>query len=173
MRSTPLGRLLRDHSGVTLMELLVAMGILAVVAGASTVASFQVLSIQGKWRDEMRQATELRHAGAAFARDALNSASTTLADLASATTTVGLQWKDVKGTTTLATYSLTGSPPLKQLVRTLSINGSQVGQTEVARNVVSASFSRSGKVVTFDLTVKVADSATTTRSLDTYLRNLN
>jgi type II secretory pathway component PulJ len=155
------------------MELLVAMGILAVVGGATTVATFQVLSIQGEWTDQVRQATELRHAGAAFARDALNPASTTLADLASATTTVGLQWEDVNGTTTVATYSLTGSPPLKQLVRTLSVNGSQVGQTEVARNVVSATFSRSGKVVTFDLTVKVGDSAATTRSLVTYLRNLN
>ena len=162
MRSTPLGRLLRDHSGLTLMELLVALGILAVVGGASTVATFQVMSIQGKWRDEVRQATELRHAGSAFARDAFNSASTTLADPNSATTTVGLQWTDAKGTTTL-----------KQLVRILSINGSQVGQTQVARNVVSATFSRSGKVVTFDLTVKVGDSAATTRSLDTYLRNLN
>ena len=173
MRTILLDRLLRDRSGFTLIEMLVSVGILAIVGGASTVATFQVLSIQGKWRNELRQATELRHAGASFARDALNTASTTLTDLASATTTVALQWEDVNGTTTVATYTLTGTTTPKQLVRTLSINGSQVGQTQVARNVVSATFSRSGKLVSFDLTVKVGDSATTTRSLDTYLRYLN
>ena len=163
--------LLSDRSGFTLVEALVSVGLLAIVTGLVVTGTFQILSIQSTWRDDALATKELRHAGSWFAGDALNTASTSLADLATSST-IKLEWTNVSSTTYVATYSVTGTSPDLQLIRELS-DGAVTTQLELARRVASWEFSRSGRTITLDLEVYAAGSETASSTLTTFLRNMN
>ena len=172
MKINEVKRLLRDSGGFTLFELLIAIGLLTTVLSLVAPSTYKILTIQQSWQDGVETTRQLRHAESVFVRDALNASSSTLSDLAAATETVSFQWKDVNSTTTMATYALVGSTAPKQLTRETLVNGVSLGTIEIARNVVSVGFTRSGKTIHMDLAVKVEDGATTTTSLRTHLRNL-
>lgn len=127
--------------------------------------TFQVLSVRRGWQDNVTVATQLRNAGSWFAGDALNAVTTTLADLQSDNASTTLAWTDTANAFHTAKYTLVGATAPKILVR--DVDGAKI---ELARNVVSVRFSRSGKVVTLDLTVQVGN-VTGSDSLRTYLRN--
>ena len=58
--------------GFTLLEVLVALGILSLALALATGGLFQVFSIQTSYQDKVVATKDLRHAGSWFSGDALN-----------------------------------------------------------------------------------------------------
>ena len=164
-RIAALRRILSQPAGFTLVEVIVAVGLLGVVAILVADGTFQIVRSQRTWRENIISTKELRHAGSRFAGDALNAVTTTLTDLAPATNQITMHWTDTGQTFHSANYSLDGTTTPFTLVRDL--DGDQL---ELARRVVSVGFSRSGKTIIFDLEVQAADDATVTSTLTTFLR---
>ena len=165
---------LAESSGFTLVETLVAIGILTFAVGVIGSGMFQVLNFQRYFKDDAVATKELRHAGSWFAGDALNAEDaldaggvTRLAcDPNPAVEQVTLQWTDKDGVTQhLATYSLTGA----ELIR----NYDGVLNT-MARPVVAGSlnFSLCGNLLTLNMEVEADRGATEDITLQTYLRSL-
>ena len=151
------------RSGFILLELVIAVTILATVSGLIVTATFQILAVQRGFQDEGEAARELRHAGSRFAGDALNAATTTLVDLGPATSSVSLHWIDVEKVHHAATYTASG----KRLLR--DYDGDQLA---MARRLVTAEFSLPGGVLTFYLEVEAGEGATASTTLTTFLRHL-
>ena len=156
-------RLLRESSGVALIELLITIVIMVSIASLLTTSFSQVSSVRKPWRDELAATKDLRHAGSWLARDAFNAQTTNLVDGNPAVDTVTLNWTDGGGTPHTSQYALAGS----RLVR--DKDGDQI---VVARQVVTVGFSLSGSDLTFDLEVAASDGATKSTSLKTHLRSL-
>ena len=138
MRTRLLGsrfRVLKDKSGFTLMEVVVAAGLLMVAAVLFGQVSFQLMGLHRTWRDDMLATQDLRHAGSVFARDAFNAATTTLVDMGPATSTISLQWIDIGDITHTVTYSVVGTSVPYTLIR--DFDG---WKTFAAEKVVSAKF---------------------------------
>ena len=57
-----LKRALSDRSGLTLVEVIVAVSILTTVAVMVSTATFQIVSAQRTWRDNVLAIKDLRHA---------------------------------------------------------------------------------------------------------------
>ena len=167
-KNKTLMRLRRSSSGFTLVEVLVAISLLTVVLGMFGGSVFQVLSIQRFWRDDVIATKEIRHAESSFAGDAFNAASVDLAGCG-APPCVTLAWTDNSGVPRQAIYALSGDDLIRQFV----VATTTVSQRPVARNVVSAGFSLSGKVLTFSLEAKASRDRTATSTLQTFLRKLN
>ena len=162
-----------SQSGFTLVEVLVATGILVVVAGIFMTSYFQIRDFYKRWRDQVEATRDLRHATSVFGTDALITASTTLVSLAPATSTVAFEWTDGTGTTTKAVYSLSGTSSPYSLLREHYVNGVDQGDLEIVRgNAVTVEFSLSGKVVTLDLEVLGAGGETKTTTVETHMRYL-
>ena len=153
---------MRSSAGFTLMEVIVAVGILSLVITAFGSGVLQVVSVQQFWRDDVVATRELRRAGTWFAGDALNAVTTSLADGAAPSSTVTLNWTS-GGSAVTSAYAISGG----NLVRTF---GGQ--QLAVARDVSSVAFSLSGKLLTFTLTVNAGETKTDGRTLQTYLRKM-
>ena len=100
-----LRKLLVQTSGLTLVEIVVALGILSIIGVMVTNGTFQIVRIQGTWRAEVIATKDLRHAGSYFAGDVMNAVTTTPVAGASATTTVTLHWTDTSNTFHTAKYS--------------------------------------------------------------------
>jgi len=64
--------LLAGSGGTTLMEVLVAVGLISAATGIVGSGLFRVTSIQRFWRDDVIATKDLRHAGSWFAGDAIN-----------------------------------------------------------------------------------------------------
>ncbi|MBI2867041.1 MAG: prepilin-type N-terminal cleavage/methylation domain-containing protein [Chloroflexi bacterium] len=158
-----LRRLPPRAAGFTIVEVLVAVSVLTLGAGLVGSSVFQVLSVDRYWRDDVVATREWRHAGSLFASDALNAETVSLVDGAPATSAVTFTWTAADGTAHTATYGVSGG----NMLRTLDAN-----QMVAAEQVVSASFSRSGKTVTFNLEVPADRGNTESMSLQTYLRKL-
>ena len=158
-----LKRLFAKAHGFTIAEAIVAIGILTL--GLSLVGStvFQVLAIERFWRDDVVATRELRHAGSRFAADALNAETVDLIDGALPTNSVTLDWMDQTSTPRTVTYVLVGDTLFKD------VGGAQI---TLARQVISAEFSLSGRLLTFDLEVQAQPGSTQDMSLQTYLRML-
>ena len=154
--------LARSSSGYTLMEVLVAVGILSGVIAVFGTGVFQITSVQRYWRDDVTSKRELRRAGTWFAGDALNAVTTSLTDGAASTNTVTLNWTS-GGSAVSSTYSISSG----NLIR--NFGGQQLA---VARDVSTVAFSLSGKLLTFTLTINVGDSGTESRTLQTFLRQM-
>jgi len=159
-------KLLVQTSGLTLVEVVVALGILSIIGVMVTNGTFQIVRIQGTWRAEVIATKDLRHAGSYFAGDVMNAVTTTLVAGVSATTTVTLHWTDTSNTFHTAKYSLSGTSMPYVLLRQLD-----GGQQEMAREVEAAGFSRSGDTIVFDLTVQSSGGSTRSASLNTYMGN--
>ena len=148
--------------GFTLAEMLVGMSIMAVGIGLIGGGIFQALGVERYWFDDVVATKELRHAGSWFAGDAMN-AETVLIDGVPPGSRVTLTWTDSGSVPHTAIYSLSGSNLLRDL------DGMQI---TLARRVVSADFSLSGKVLTFAMEVAADRGGTESTSLQTYLRRL-
>ena len=160
-----LRKTLRDRSGFTLVEALVAVTLLTIVAVLASQATFQVLGLQRYWLQDMGAVRELRHAGSVFAGDALNTVTSTLVDLDPPVNTVALHWTDVAGTGHVATYSLSGTTTPYELER--DFDGLQ---SRLARRVESVAFSRSGRTITFTMESQASGTSTKSTTLTTFLR---
>ena len=173
-RITIIKRLLSETSGFTLVEALVALGILSVAVGLIGSGLFQVLSFQKPWQDQVVATKELRHAGSWFAGDALNteevfdaSGSTRLTcDPDPGVEKVTLQWIGKDGSTTQnAIYSLTG----QDRIRTYDGNENTVASPVVAGTL---SFSLCGNLLTVMMDVEAERGTTDDIVLQTYTRRL-
>ena len=162
-----MNRVLKSSSGFSLVEVLVGLGLLSVVLVMFGDSVFQVLSIQRFWRDDAVATKELRHAESWFAGDALNAESVDFASCG-ASPCVTLNWTDNGGAPRQAIYSLSGSNLVREFVHATTT----VSQRPVARKVVSAGFSLSGKVLSFTLEAKASRGRTATSSLQTFLRRM-
>ena len=74
-----------------------------------------------------------------------------------------MNWTDTLGGSHVATYSVNGS----DLIR--NYDGADY---TIARRVDSAEFSRVGSLLMFDLAIRTYETATVSRTLQTYLRAL-
>ena len=157
-------RIAKRSDGFTLVEALIAVGILTLGLGLVGSTVFQSLAVERFWRDDVIATKELRHADSRFAGDALYTEATSLVDGAAAVNTVNLTWTDTGGVSHTAVYSVTGD---NRLVRDL---GGM--QSTLARDVVQTGFSLNGRLLTFDLEVEADQGTTKTSSLQTYLRAL-
>ena len=157
-------RLAARSDGFTLVEAVIAVGILTLGLGLVGSTVFQSLAIERFWRDEVTAVRELRHAGSRFAGDALYTETTDLVDGAAAVGTVNLTWTDGSSVTHTAAYSVSGD---NRLIRDL--DGTQF---TLARGVVQVEFSLSGRLLSFDLEIEADRGTTKTANLQTYLRSL-
>ncbi len=149
--------------GATLVEVLVAVGILVMALGTVSPTIFRVLSLEHGWREEVGATRALRHADSWFSRDALNAEATDLTDGNPPATSVTLTRADAAGTPTSVVYTLSTD----RLLRVANGN-----TTLLASEVVSAGFSLSGQVLSLTVEVQSRPGLTETASLQTYLRRL-
>ena len=157
-------RLATRSDGFTLVEAIIAVGILTLGLALVGTTVFQSLAIERFWRDEVIAVRELRHASSRFAGDALYAETTSLGDGETAVNTVDLTWTDAGGASHTAVYSVSGD---NRLIRDL--DGTQ---STLARGVVLAEFSLDGFLLTFVLEIDADRGTTKTTSLQTYLRSL-
>lgn len=159
-------------SGFSLIEVLVALGIISLAVGLAGSGIFQVLSFERFWQDDMAATGDLRRAGSRFAGDALNAedAVDSLGQRVgcgpgASSSTVTLSWTDTTGSPHTATYSLSGG----SLIRVFDGN-----QNKLARRVVANSLEVSlcQRMLIMDLEVKAGRNTTENIRLQTHLRKL-
>lgn len=150
----------RDRTGFGLLETLVGLSVLTATLGLLGGGLYHAYSIQRFWQKDAIATKEWRHAGSWFARDSIRSQSTSLADGSSASS-LTLSWT-YAGTTHTVLYSVSGSELLR------SYDGG--APMTLVRDLSSASFSRSGRTLSFTVTVNADRGGTEQKSLATYLR---
>ena len=175
---TFLKRSLAGARGFTMVELVVAVGLLTLATGMIGAGLFHVHSIQRFWRDDAVATRELRHAGSWVAGDALRAQNVLTAAPPSETalpcapaapsSTVTLIRSDSDGAsvvTHVITYAVSGG----ELTRTYD-----GATTTIARDIVSGSvgFSLCANELTFDLTMNADQGNTESMSLKTRIRKL-
>ena len=121
-----------------------------------------MLSIQRNWQDDRVATKDLRHTGSWFAGDALNAETVVISGTPEAPT-VTISWVDSSDVFHSSIYSLDGDTLIRDDDGIV---------TPVAKSVVSADFSLSGRFLTLDLTVNSGNGGTTLMTLKTYLRVL-
>ncbi len=159
-------------AGLTLIEVVVALGVISMVVGMAGSGIFQVLSFERSWQDGVTATVDLRRAGSRFAGDALNSEDA----LDSLGTRVGcppavpassvdLSWTDTAGWPHTAAYNISAG----SLVRVFDGQ-----QNEMARRVVANSLQVSlcGQLLTMDLQVEGGRDRIENIQLQTYMRKL-
>ncbi len=149
--------------GFTLVEVLVVVGVLAVVLPMGSSGLYQALSVRGSWQDASLATRELRSAGSWFAGDAMNATATSLVDGAPQADGVTLGWVDGAGDPHLVTYQVIGGDMVRNL------DGVPMA---VARQIVSVGFSLSGKTLTLQISTHGAYGTVQGAMLNTYLRML-
>lgn len=161
--------------GFTLVELLVALGLLSLATGMIGAGLFHVHSTQKFWRDGAVATKELRHAGSWLAGDALNAESVlnspppegTPLDCApnSPSSSVTLTWNDCNSSH-VATYTVSG----QDLTRTYDGATIRLAQMVIAQ---STGFSLCNNVLTFDMAVTADRGNSESMSLKTHIRKLD
>ena len=162
----------RTENGFTMIELLVSLGIMALVAYGASIAMMQIFPVNARNNAHMTAVNEVQNAGYWVSRDA---------QMASNITTnltpyfLVLSWAGNETTNTSSNYSvtyttqnMTGSNFMK-LLRSLSINGGANRTTLVAQyiDMASTKCAFSGGVFTLNVTANVSSrypSGTETRT---------
>ena len=159
-----------DHGtqGFTLVEVLVAMGIMSLAIGLAGSGLFQVFSFQTSYQDKVVATKDLRHAGSWFSGDALNAQAAVDGngeplDCLSASDSITLSWTDNDGAYHSSTYQVSGDSFEREydvLVNTL------------AEHVVtdSVGFLHCGNLLTLELEVEADSGEAKNTVLRTYLR---
>ena len=154
----------RASPGFTLVELLVSLSILGMSMGLIGSGIFQAFALERTWSDDVVATREVRHATSWFAGDALNARQTDLVDGAAPVSSATLSWTGQGEVPHAATYSLSADATLIR-----DFDGSTI---TVARNVLSAQFSREGGVLRLTLEVQAAAGETELKTVDIYGRTL-
>ena len=138
-------KIVREQKGFTLVEILIALGITALVAGTLGTAIFQIFDRSARGNDTLKALNDIHNAGRWLYLDGERAETTDLVDATPPVPPVNamsLSWTS-DGQLHTATYSLSGT----ELVR--NHNGTV---TTVARYVSSVDFSISNRLIKIDLT---------------------
>ena len=154
--------------GFTLVEVLVALGILSLAIGLAGSGLFQVFSFQTSYQDKVVATKDLRHAGSWFSGDALNAQAAVDGngeplDCFSASDSVTLSWTDNDGAYHTSTYQDSGD----------SFQRAYDGRVNtLADHVVtdSVGFLHCGNLLTLELEVEADSGQVKNTVLWTYLR---
>ena len=154
-----------NQRGMTLIELVVAMGIAGfVVAGAAAVI-FQLVTVSARSSDYMTAYTEVQNAGFSVSRDALQAEEVSVVDDPETLEIelLTLDWIDWEGDAHQVVYTLEDdSGGLKELWRTYSIDGVTQETIRVARYIdLGTSSSWDENVLTLVVTAQVGDETAT------------
>ncbi len=144
-------KILRSEAGVSLAESIIAIGILSVILPLIGTQLFSGLSTSKDWRDDINATVNLRQAASYVSKDVAIADLVSLGSASAPTDTLNLDWSDTTNTPHDVTYALSGT----DLVRTIDSSS-----LVIARGVTYVQFSRSGGLLTFDLTVKGASGTT-------------
>ena len=154
--------------GFTLVEVLVALGILSIAIALAGGGLFQVFAFQPSYQDKVVATKDLRHAGSWFSGDALNAQAAVDGngeplDCLSASDSVTLSWTDNDGAYHTSTYQVSGD----------SFRRSYDGRVNtLADHVVtdSVGFLHCGNLLTLELEVEADSGQVKNTVLWTYLR---
>ena len=166
-------RIFSAPSGFTLIEMVIALGLITVATGIIGSALFRVTSIQRFWTDDMVATKSLRHIGSWFSGDALNAQDVVdsggvlrlTCNPDSLEREVTLKWTSIDGTAHSANYAVAQDT----LVRT--VDGAKI---ILANQVIanSVSFTLCGEFLTLAVDVKADRNTTETLNLRTKIRKL-
>lgn len=131
-----------DQRGMTLVELLMAAGISAMLVGVLGSAIFQFMQVTERGNDQFRALHDLQNAGYWLTLDGKRAQTTTLIEGAQPVESMTLNWTDGSESHT-ATYSLSATALQRNHNGTITI---------VARHVSSVGFSISQGVITTTVT---------------------
>ena len=134
--------ILKRERGFTLVEILLAMGITALVTGVLGTAIFQIFDRSASGQDTLRALNDIQDAGQWIYIDGEKAETSDLVNNDPPVSAMTLSWS-TEGTPHTAIYSLTGS----ELIR--DHNGVQ---TTVARYLSGADFSIIDDLITINLT---------------------
>ena len=152
-----------NERGVTLLETLIAIGIITMALTMVGGPLFGALATDDEWREDVSATAAWRRAGAFVARDGANAETTSLADGAAPVDGATLSWTDPAAAPHTAEYALSNA----LLIRTL--DGAPL---VVARQVVDVGFSRSGDLMAFTIEVDSGGGSTETAAASVLLRSL-
>lgn len=128
--------------GITLVELLVATSITALLVGGLTAAILMVMSASQRGSDQTTALHDIRNAAYWITTDSEMASRTDLVDGAVAVDSVALQWTDGDGNSYSSSYWLSDTKLMRQ-----DNNATRA----VAWHVTSVDFSISGDLLTFSL----------------------
>ena len=146
-----LRRRFRTEAGVTLVEALIAIGILTAALTMVGMPLSAALNKDEDFRAELGATTTLRRASGWVSRDAFTAETISVLDSSAPVDTMTVDWLDTGGVPHNASYNVWGS----DLVRT--IDGAPF---VVARGVNTVAFSRAADLLTFALDVQAASGST-------------
>ena len=161
-----------SSAGFTLIEMVVALGVLSVVVALAGSGIFQIISFERFWQEDLVATGELRGAGSRFAGDALNaedakdSLGVRVGCLPSeSSSTVSLSWSDTADGPHSAAYRISEG----SLIRNFDGN-----EKALARRVVANSMQVSlcQRLLTMDMQVQAGRGAVEDLHLETYMRKL-
>ncbi len=131
-----------DQRGLTLVELLLALGISALISGTLGTAIHQFVMASERGNDDLRALHDVQNAGFWLTLDGERAEGTNLVDGAPPAQSMTLSWT-IGGQAHTSAYSLSET----------ALNRDHNGTiTTVARHVASAQFSLAGRVITVTMT---------------------
>lgn len=166
-------RILSAASGFTLIEMVIALGLITVATGIVGSGIFRVTSIQRFWTDDMVATKSLRHIGSWFSGDALNAEDVLdsggvlrlTCEPVTPEREITLTWASIDGTAHTADYAVVQGT----LVRTVDGASITLADQVVANSV---SFTLCGKFLTVVVDVEADRNTKETLSLRTQIRKL-
>ena len=167
-------RILFAPSGFTLIEVVIAVGLITVATGIVGSGIFRVTSIQRFWTDDMVATKSLRHVGSWFSGDALNAEDVVdsggvlrlTCNPVAPEREVTLKWTGTDGTAHSANYAVVQDA----LVRTVDGANNITLADQVVAN--SVAFTLCGKFLTLAVDVNADRNTTETLNLRTQIRKL-
>lgn len=109
----------RDQRGITLVEMLVAIGVAGIIAVAIVGAIFQLVTVNTRTSDHMIAVRQVQQAGAQLAKDTYQAQNVTLAEAGSqypegSGFPLTLTWTDLAGHHNVVLYSVNGRDELER-----------------------------------------------------------
>lgn len=154
---------LKAEDGVTLVETIVALGILTAALSLVGTPMVGALRQGDSWRQDIIATVTLQRAGTWLSKDTINAETTSLTDGGAPVDNVAFDWHDLDGTPHTAIYALNGTN-LERTCDGLSLI--------VARNVTAVGFSQASNVLTFSLSVMGGSGNEESKTTTYYLRSL-
>ena len=149
-----------SQKGLTLIELLVAMTVGAMIAGAVVASMFQLFTVSDRNSDYAAAFTQVQNAGYWVSHDAvqITEEPTVINPAPSQFVSLTLDWVDWEGDAHQVVYTLEGSGQLK---RSYSINGDPPETIVIAQYIdpspANTNCNWDGNVLTLEITAQVGD----------------